>query len=92
MDVAGGVLPTLCPHALLEVGLDLGHAKLVSAIRTGGKFLVVPRVRLCNLGRSFLASKVPSDTQYISPWCINLSEIWDTFDLTRVTKGIKMFA
>ena len=46
---------------------------------------------MSNLGWSFLASKVPSDMPYLSPWS-NLTGIWYTFNLTQVTKRIKMFA
>ena len=49
-------------------------------------------VRKSNLGWSFSASQVPSDTPYLSPWRTNLSEIWYTSNLTKVTKGIKKFA
>ena len=50
------------------------------------------RAQFWNLGWSFLASKVPSDTPYLSPWCTDLSGIWYTFNLTQVTKCIKIFA
>ena len=52
----------------------------------------VTEVRIFNSGWSFLASKVPSDTPYLSPWWTNLSEIWHNFDLTRVTKDITVLA
>ena len=50
------------------------------------------RVWISNLGWSFLPSKVPSDTPFLSPWCTNLTEIWYTFNLTQVTKRVKIFA
>ena len=54
--------------------------------------VVITRVRTCNLGWSFLASKVPSDTPYLSPWWTHFSEIRYTFNKTQVTKGIQILA
>ena len=57
-----------------------------------GKYTNIFRVQIPILGWSFLASKVPSDTPYLSPWCTKLSEIWYAFNLTSVTKLNKIFA
>ena len=43
----------------------------------------ITRVRISNLGWSFLASKVPSDTPYLNFWWINLANILIRF-VTRV--------
>ena len=70
---------------------ELGHKPLRSESTILLRLCVITRVRIINLGWSFLASKVPSHTPYLSPWWTNLSEIWYTYDLIRVIKHIKKF-